>query len=340
MKTPLFFLGICAGLSASAQTIEISDTLSTGDAMMYYVVDSTADNYASTTGTGVTWDYSAIGGYGLPANTNNVIDRSASAFSSDFPAADYSEDFENGVISFLSHEPGSNRSIVHGFVFEELSNTFIIQYNDDQLISFMYPMNQGDSYMDDIEGTAVVPLGAPIDISGTATVTADGLGTLIIGANTYTDILRVRTLEETSGIAMVGGEVNFTRESYAYYESGSNFPIFIHGRILAEAGLLGDFGFSAVYSRDEITEFAGVEEEVELLTLSVYPNPVIGNSATVTSIEGTQSLTILNSLGQTIATINNPKTIEEIDLSDLNTGVYFVQAIKGNATRTEKFIVK
>lgn len=343
MKTTLLLLGICVGVVGNAQTIELEDTISTGNSMTYYVLDSNATNLSEVVGAGSNWDYSTIGGYGLPGNTNNVIVASASEHAAQFPDAAYNENFENGVLTFLSNDAPGNRTIVHGFVFEEGTNTFIIKYDDDQLVSMTYPMNLGDTYTDDIEGSAVVPLGSPIDISGTATVTADGTGTLTVGTNSYTNVIRIYTKEVSSGASPVGGTVTFTRESYTYYDIDNfNMPIFIHGTVFADAGVLGDFGFTAVYSKDMITDYTGVKEN-ELsneINLTVFPNPVVGELATITTTAGTERLTILNAMGQTVVTLNNPETIEKINAGDLNTGVYFIQAQLGNALKTQKFVVK
>ena len=339
MKTPLLLLGICAGVAASAQTIELSDTISTGDAMTYYVLDSNATAYADVTGAGVVWDYNAVGTYGDPANDNNVIDRTASEFSDDFPGAMYAEEFENSVNTFFTNDPDNNRVIVHGFVFQELSNDFIIKYDTDPLISYTFPMNEGDSYTDDIAGTATVPLAGDIAISGSAEVTADGSGTLKVAGNEYSNVIRVHTREVSEGV-ILGSPATITRESYVYYDIDNyNMPIFIHAAVLAELGAGGDFGFTAVYSKDEPAGFVGVEENTSALNVSVYPNPT-HDFATVTTVEGTESVVVLNAIGQTVMTINQPMTSEKIDFSNFNKGVYFIQAVKGDATRTEKVIVK
>ncbi len=83
-----------------------------------------------------------------------------------------------------------------------------------------------------------------------------------------------------------------------------------------------------------------IKNELEKLDLTVYPNPATGDFTTITVVEGTESLTILNSLGQVVTTINNPGTIEKLDVSNLNRGIYFVQALRGEATMTKKFVVK
>ena len=74
------------------------------------------------------------------------------------------------------------------------------------------------------------------------------------------------------------------------------------------------------------------------LTMSVYPNPAAGQ-ATV-EFEGKGNVTMYNMLGQTVYHAENVENSTKISLNDLTTGVYFVTVRSGNATATQKLIVK
>lgn len=339
MKTPLLLLGICTGLFASAQTIELSDTISTGNSMTYYVLDSSATNYSGVIGAAVTWDYSAVGAYVLAPNVNNVIDRADSDFASDFPLANYAENFENSVNTFFSNDALGNQIIVHGFVFQELSNDFIIKYNSDPLISCELPMNLGDTYTDAIAGTATLPFAGDIAITGEASVSADGAGTLKIGDVIYTNVIRVHTTETSTG---VGVDMTITRESYVYYDIDNfNMPVFIHATVLADLGVIGDFGFTAVYSKDEITDYVSIVTCKEPdMAFNVFPNPTTQGFATVTCPAGTESIVVMNALGEHVYTVNNPSATETVNVANLAKGIYFVQSTKAGTTKTLKLIVK
>ncbi|WP_066758483.1 T9SS type A sorting domain-containing protein [Crocinitomix algicola] len=341
MKLPLLLAGICATSLLSAQSLELDDTLSTGDMMTYYVLDSNANAFPDVTGSDVTWDYSTIGGYGLPGNTNEIINREDSDFAADFPGAVYAENFENSLLSFYSNDADAGEVYIHGFVFEEVSSDYVVQYNDDPLTSLKFPMSVGDSYTDAIEGEVTVDfLGSPVDITGEAEVTADGLGTLKVGDNTYTNVLRVHTYEQSEGF-IFGATNTITRESYMYYDpSGDGFPLFVHATILIELSIGGDIGYTTVYSQDNITELVGIEKNEEISTLAVYPNPALGNSVKITCDELTESIVLFSSLGEELVRIDEPKNSVEVDISNFANGVYFIQATKGNAVRTEKLIVK
>ena len=174
-------------------------------------------------------------------------------------------------------------------------------------------------------------------------VTADGTGSLKVGGVEYTNVIRVHTVENTSGMIVVfGTTLSVTRESYLYYDIDNfNMPIFIHASIVAEVGVAGTFGFTAVYSRDEVTEYVNVDATNSTdINLSVYPNPATGDFATLTCPAGTETIAIMNTLGAVVYTINTPSTVETINLSNFAKGIYFVQTTKAGTTKTLKFIVK
>ncbi len=75
--------------------------------------------------------------------------------------------------------------------------------------------------------------------------------------------------------------------------------------------------------------------------LSVYPNPVIGNTATVSITSNRNSLktvAIYNVLGKPIQTaIATRKTL---DISSLSAGVYILEITQDNRSETRKLIIK
>lgn len=338
MKQGILLWAALTGGVAMAQTMTIDDTLSIGITMDYYVADSNAVTYDAITGVGVTWDYSTLQGYSVPTNTNTVIDGSTSTFASYFPTSAYSEDFQNGIKTFFSYS--GSTMIVDGFVFQESSNDFIIQYDNDPLIGLQFPMSQGDSYTDNIDGNAEV-LSNTIPLTGSATVSADGTGTLLLAGNTYTNILRIKTVEITSGTTPppLSQPMTVTRTVYAYYDLANfELPIFIHGTIEADIGVLGAFGYTSVYSKDPLVAYIGTEEVENEVTFSVYPNPAT-DQVTITT-DKADNIIIYNTLGVKVLETVTPATTETIDISALSQGVYFVEVRKGSATRTQKLVIR
>ena len=89
---------------------------------------------------------------------------------------------------------------------------------------------------------------------------------------------------------------------------------------------------------DDVTVNLGGSGIVENTnTFSIYPNP----ATTVLNVnaEGFNTVEIVNLLGQTVYTANATSNMQ-INVSNLNNGVYFVRMNGENGTATQKFIKK
>lgn len=338
MKKGLLLLAIGFGTVASAQSLTIDDTLSTGDSRAYYPLDSNAVNLSGTTGAGVTWNYSTIAGYnGVTPSTNTVVVASSTAWAADYPISDYCEDFENGVRTFFRNV--GTDVLVDGFVYNDGTNEFIVTYDVDELKALSFPMSMGSTYTDPISGTAAIPLVGDVSVTGEATVTADGTGTLTIGTNSYTNVIRVHTDEESSG-TFFGQNITLIRRSYVYYDldDANDMPIFRHDEVIADLDAGGTYGFQAVYSKDQVTNYVGTEE-ADMTQFSVYPNPAT-DVLNIVVPEGVTEMTIVNSLGQVVNTYLLPQGTITLNTSDFATGVYLVKAKSSNGITTRKVTIK
>jgi hypothetical protein len=74
------------------------------------------------------------------------------------------------------------------------------------------------------------------------------------------------------------------------------------------------------------------------LTMAVYPNPASGQVNV--NFEGKGNITVYNMLGQVVYHVENVEKQQTISLNNMTTGVYFVNVRSGNATATQKLIVK
>lgn len=358
-KNLLLIAGLIPALFSQGQTITAADTLSTEDVMHYFAGDTSFTDYDNITGAGVTWDYSLLEYDDVDNQTTSkdtIIYREDSDFSSDYPNALYEDNFQTTIRSFFSNEeisPTEVNVIVHGFVFDEGENTFKFVYNDDPLESLQLPMALNDTYTDDIEGegsVSAVPL-LTVDMTGDATVTADGTGTLNLGEETYTDVIRIKTVEYVSGTApslqplfpFDGGPVSVLRTSYVYYSpSTSDMPIFVYGSIAAEFATIGTINFKTLWSVDslhvpEVDDLSVGSNNLDAGIL-IYPNPA--NSELNVQSENVDKVSIYNTMGQNVINISTPKNSETLDISKLPKGIYFVRFDKGNSTITKKIIIK
>ncbi len=347
MKKTLLLLTISTTAIASAQTITVNDTLSTGDKTFYFEADNAAPNLDATVGAAVTWDYSTLSPLTQngPAVKDSVIDN----VNTDYPNATYQEQFDGGINVFFTNTPTEVTN--YGFIFDLNGQNATIKYDVDPSQSSVFPMAFGTTdYVDAIDGhlVTVVPTGGinvPVNIviTGTSTIKADGTGTLILGTTTFLNVLRVKTIEVLDGNVpavlpfFAGGPITVTRTSYAYYSlSDSKLPVFLHGELNAVVPTQPDVNQLNVWSSVDLST-TGLDND-KIVTTSIYPNP----AKELISIESSNatSINIYNTIGQVVYSNLNPSVIETVDVSKFETGIYIVEVKNNEITTTEKLIIK
>jgi hypothetical protein len=162
-----------------------------------------------------------------------------------FGGPDQTWDFTNIVCTVeppgTYEDPAGNpwfpsASVVFDDVFLEGNSTALIELGfaapgpdimtcTDPLQLFMYPMTYGDQFVDnmDCDRTGVNPT---THRSGTATVTADGYGTVILPYGTFTDCLRIheeRTYTDQSETPP--NTTNFQRQYFHFVRPGIKRPL-------------------------------------------------------------------------------------------------------------------
>jgi hypothetical protein len=80
-------------------------------------------------------------------------------------------------------------------------------------------------------------------------------------------------------------------------------------------------------------------DETMLTNINIFPNPATTHF-TVQCENTINNLTIINSIGQTVVSIENVADGQEINLNSLNNGLYLIQFRSGNNVKTEKLIIK
>jgi len=332
-----------SSLGALAQTYTAADSITVGDAQNYYVMDSLAANLDATTGTGVTWDYSTITGYpGAPTNLDTIIAAADSPQAASFPNAYYNDVMNGGTSIF--YENLDDSVVCHGYVFSVDGNEITIKHDVNIMKTLEFPMNQGDSFTDIIEGTIDVP---GLSISGepqvgSVTVDADGTGSINIGGTIIPNVIRIKLVETLTAtitppppIPVQTGDV--TRTVYSYYDhTTQSLPVFIHANIDVQAtGFGGDF--QAVYSTVDVTSSAGIEDENVEQPL-VYPNPAsdfinFGSN----SIE---KITLTDVSGKVVYVGENLGSFTKLDVSKFNRGTYILTTVENGKEAIQKVVFK
>jgi len=343
MKKTFLLLSISAFSFANAQSITVNDTLRTGDKAYYFEAIATAPNLDAVIGANVTWDYSTL----TLANTNGAVkDSVIQNTNADYSNAFHQEQFDGGINAFFTNTPTEVTS--YGFVFDLNGQNAKITYSVDPLQAMVFPMAFGTTdYTDNISGNIIVDaIPTPVAVSGTAAIKADGTGTLTLGTTTFTDVIRIKTVEVLDGnvpaiplIGFAGGPVNITRTSYTYYSlSDSRLPVFLHGALNAIVPTQPDVEQINVWSSVNLASASTGIELDEIATLSIFPNPAT-ELVSIKSVNAT-SIHIFNAIGQEIYSITNPSNSETVNVSSFETGIYIVEVKNNETISTKKLIIE
>ena len=267
MKINLFLLLMTSGLISAQTTITkaFNDPV-TGETANYLSVTGTPDN--SATGSGVTF------------NNASLVLGSASLTSYSVPTSTEITTFPNSTLKMA----GSGNTVYYKQSASKLEITGLVtggatlnlSANNGTFIS--YPAAFGYAETDQAQGTFSSTAASGL-CKGTINLSADASGTLILGSLTYTNVLRIKSVQnfnlyspnDTTFFFPIGSIVN---TSYSYYNSTYKFPLFTTIQTVVNIPLAG--------INNQTTDAAQALNTLNLATkdqvyqkdkLKVYPNP-------------------------------------------------------------------
>lgn len=348
MKKHLLLLAsVLIGSGASFGQFTQSNEPVIGDGATLYVIDSSAVDYEATTGTGVTWNYSMYGGYNSTTRQITVYDPASTTEAASYPTAETALGIEDFLLTYNSSTVDDRTS--HGFIFNEPQfGEIIVRLDTDPALHYEYPMAVGDQLTDLFAGNMDFELsGFPqtLPIDGDHTVTIDGSGTLeLANGVTLTDVTRYKIVETINvDNAPLVGDLVLDRVQYEYYQlSTSNLPVFIHSSGILQPQGGGDplFEYTLAMSSEDPVGTANLYA-VAIKETQVYPNPA-SETLTIQLSQAAKNvkLVVMDNLGKVVLNDSMNSDIKELNISDLEQGLYFVQITSGNVTETKKVIVK
>lgn len=353
MKRNLLFAAVTfMSISATAQFTQTNSPV-IGDKINLYELDNTAPSYDATTGSGVTWDYSAVAGTVTTPTLLQVLAPGSATNGNQFPNSQKAIELGSLLTTFLT--TSSSDETAQGF-YASLTGlgtvTAVFGTGADQETLYQYPMNLGSSVSDNFAGSfsATTSSNPPLSLSGTltgsVTATFDGSGTLKLAHNSYANVSRFKINENYNlSISLFGNNISIpvTRTQYEYYDfTKSRLPIFVYTDINANLSALGQGqqDTKAVYSL-ESPAVLGVNDVNSKTQVSVYPNPAtnilniqlpaVSSAAQVTIFDATGRQVYFNKLESSKTTVN---------VSGFSKGVYFVKIEDGNQVTTKKVVVQ
>ncbi len=179
------------------------------------------------------------------------------------------------------------------------------------------------------------------NVSGNVHTLGSGTGTVVLpGGLTFNNVLQV-TSTQTINASLAFGFVTATivSTSYQYYHASQKYPIISVNYQATSGAFTANSGTIRINS----SVFVGINEASQNFNFSLSPNPANDKLNIVLSNKKAEnvSVKIINNIGQLVKTaeLGNATDINsQIDVSNLNSGVYFVKTTIGSATSSKKLI--
>lgn len=316
-----------------------------GESLKFYVCDSTFSDAASIKGTNVLWDFSTINS---DANNSTKTMTVSSANNTKFSGATYVSDIPGVLSTYWSSTSTSRNS--HGFVFSDPTNGDItISFSSDQEILMNYPFDVNSSLTDNFSGNLYHSVMSPTGsvCSGDIKSEIDGSGTLKLpGNNNFSNVIRHKIVETSNSNIVIPGlgasyPVKVIRTQYDYYDIGnSSFPIFSYINISYDATVFNGnvkYILSTVNPTINPQSTAGITS-IDEIQFHIYPNP--SNDFINIDVDSGVDMQIIDPNGREMF---NKKLIsghQVIDISMLESGVYFVRVIKNGKVTVKRLVIQ
>jgi hypothetical protein len=221
-----------------------------------------------------------------------------------------------------------------GFVFTDPNaGDIIISFDSQEEQLMTYPFDLNSTLNGTYSGTFTA-LGNSSPCTGTSYSKVDGIGSLKLpttggGVATIPNIYRHHLIDTTLATIDLFGtplDVVIRREQFDYYDLNvMSLPYLSHSSLTAKdvTGTIVDITQNLVLLGSDPIYYLGVDKN-KMTNINVYPNP----ATDVLNISGDYNngtYVVMNVAGQTILSGELINGNQQINVSDLNAGVYFVK---------------
>jgi hypothetical protein len=336
MKKITFFFLVVSLFRVSAQTLTQSfNEPHVGDVDPGYPLDTSAYTNGlplNIKGNNVTWNFTSLQPIS-PSDTDYYVSPSSVAGASAYVGCTVVQ--KSGLLNTFikSSTTPTTQTEILGATSSSLSFLF-----SNSAIAVKYPVSYGSGSTDNIAGTyTVFTYNGPC--TGVITTTADGFGTLNLPGHSYTNVLRIKSVQSLTlnqGIFPVGTGM---QTIYEFYHASQKFPLLTlsynsFGLITSSSPTVSG---SARGSANSFTVVGLKENTLDANAITIYPNPVKDNLNIVIngSVAG-KEIELYDQLGRLVLYSD---TTNNIDVSTLKSGIYILQ-IKTDRGIAQKKLVK
>lgn len=335
MKKTLLFC-VLSGSLAFAQTIvtkafndpNIGDTYNT--VIVNGVNGSVAGNPVTFSFPSVTTGSSAVSTYSAPSSDEVTT----------YPGTTIKH--SDGNVMTILYKQSSNKVEITGLITTTPDYYLNLNFAADNATTITYPTAYGFTGTDTAKGTFIANIGnsdLPGFFKGDIATNAEGYGTLQIGSQTISDVLKIKvtftfTLYlDATYLFSVG---TMTNSMYLYYDAAHKFPLltYTEGNIKVPLANM-DQNIATALGLSDI--FLGTENANLKPNFVFYPNPT-KDIVKFDSSKNYQNAKIYNLEGRQVKSA--ALKTNQIDISDLKSGNYIIILTDGNGNSQTMKIIK
>ena len=333
MKKTLLSIALLLSVASFGQTVNNFYPFNP-DLSPYTLATSSPELDQSAMGENVIWNFNNLAGYG---NSVTTVEEATSEQQATFPGSTLtvSTTSETEIVSefYLANDISGSVSVIGAS-----SNGLTLNYITNNFNLGNFPKSYGNTAISDEVAGTFDGNGVNGTFSGIGTVSVDGYGVINtnIGISGQPQTLTVTRLkiEQNLNLYFSGVPVGtLTQVMYSYYSiSPQDEPIF---RTLTATVNIPAFGINETQQSIEVyaDPSMGIDYTASLTKVAIAPNPVndvlhIGGSNDITAI------TVVDTAGRMVL----QSTGNDVSVSHLSSGIYYVSATAGNAVKTLKMV--
>lgn len=340
----IYFLAFSLTIAFSSQaqyTVTAAFNPVPGDMNDYYKIDTTGVSFGSS-GTGQVWNYTTLNVSASPTLvTETYTTVGSTPAGASFPAANLASSSTENPGQFTYYNAST---LKYDLIGATVTSTNNLVYSNPETL-YTIPFSYGSSSVDNFSGS--VSIGTfTINRTGTITTTGDGTGTLNLpGGISYSNVLKIKITQTIVDVYMPAGGQTMVSTNYVWVNAMAKFGILSVNMNSTTSG-------SVTTKNKEVqirkSAFVGLNEQaLSDNNFSVYPNPA-NSKANIIFVAYTNDIykaIIVNALGQEVKSINFTNinigsNNQTLDLSGLNTGLYFIKLSSKNTEGIQKIMVQ
>lgn len=323
----IFFAFFAAQLNAQITITSANNTPNVGDSYDFVMIQNPSFSSGGD-GPDQTWDFSDAVGLDYPIDYISLINSEAPTT---FPDANIVESDETSSVETYYYKSSTEFS-QEGVLIPGIAE--IIYTDDREFLKF--PLTYNDVFDETFAGTVENILAMQtFDRAGTIEITGDAYGELILPYVTIDNVLRVRSVYEYTDEYQGFELYEYTDTVYSWYSASNQTQLASYTTVYANGSLVAH---QASYL-SEADFVNSINEELTTRPISIYPNPA-KNYININNSSISNSINIHDLSGKIVQTENIQFGLQQIKLSDLSSGIYYIKYQLAEEVYTEKLIIE